>query len=104
LTTPDRHEVQVATSTLRAEAQVWDHESRQLAATAARAEALDLNRVEAGIFQLLVSAHNSVVTQVASRCREGRQQTAQIAATLRQVATTYDTEDAKNAHRIRGLY
>jgi Excreted virulence factor EspC, type VII ESX diderm len=101
---PSAQEVAVATGTLRSEAGVWDHESGQLQAITTKAEGLRMNRLEAGIFQLMVSAYEKVVEQVQNRCGEGRQRMSEVASTLRQVADTYDREDRDREHAIRNLY
>ena len=101
---PSAQEVAVATGTLRSEAGVWDHESGQLKTITSKAESLRMNRFEAGVFQVIVSAYESVVEQVQHRCDEGQQRMAEIANTLRQVANTYDAEDRSREHAIRNLY
>ncbi|NJC67934.1 hypothetical protein HC028_26010 [Planosporangium flavigriseum] len=60
--------------------------------------------MEAGIFQLVASAYDNAVDQLTVRCREGQQRMTDVAATLRQVADTYDDEESKNLHRFRDLY
>ncbi|WP_245854381.1 hypothetical protein [Micromonospora wenchangensis] len=65
---------------------------------------MELGRVEAGLFQLIVSPYNDVVRQVSQRCSEGRTATTEVGQTLRKVADTYDEEDRNNAHKIRNLY
>ena len=65
---------------------------------------MELGRIEAGLFFLIVSPYNEVVRQVEARCREGKAAMTDIAATLRQVATTYEDEDRDSAHRLRNLY
>jgi hypothetical protein len=101
---PTAQEVAVATGTLRSEAGVWDHESGQLHAITSKAQGLRMNRLEAGVFQVVVSAYESVVEQVQNRCGEGTQRMSEVAGTLRQVADTYDQEDRNREHAIRNLY
>jgi hypothetical protein len=101
---PTAQEVAVATGTLRSEAGVWDRESGQLNAITSKAEGLRMNRLEAGVFQVMVSAYESVVEQVQHRCGEGVQRMSEVAGTLRQVADTYDREDRNREHAIRNLY
>ncbi len=101
---PSRDEIKVATDVLRTEAREWDQVSVTLAAIEAKVHAMELGRVEAGLFQLIVGPYNAVVGAVTDRCREGKQQTAEVASTLRQVADTYEREDANNAHKIHNLY
>jgi hypothetical protein len=101
---PTPQEVQVATDALRAEASVWLHHSDQMHAIAHNAEGLRMGRLEAGLFQLVVSAYDAAADQVTARCREGQQRMAEIATTLRHVADTYDAEERDNVHRFTNLY
>ncbi len=101
---PSKQELQVATDALRTEAGIWDQQSDQLAAIVGEVEGLRLHRLEAGIFELIVSAYGAVVDQVSARCAEGHQRTVEVAATLRQVADTYDDEERRNEHAFRQLY
>ena len=101
---PDKHEVVVATETLRTEADMWLHNGDQLQAIAGKADGLRMSRMEAGVFQLLVSAHDEIADQITARCREGQQRMTAIATTLHQVADTYDAEDANNLHELKNLY
>ena len=101
---PTAQEVKVATDVVRVEAKVWDQQSGQLAAAADKAQELNLTYLQAGIVAPVMSPYHGVVEQVTGRCREGQQRTAEVAATLRQVATTYDDEDARQEHAFRKLY
>ena len=94
---------QIATDTLRTEATLWDKESKQLGAIATKAGGLQLTRLEAGIFQVVVGAYNAVDTAVTDRCTEGAKQMTDIGTTLRQVAATYDEEEKNNTHRLLNL-
>lgn len=101
---PTRQEVIVATDALRTEAAEWDLQSTAIGDVGTKVSGMQLGRVEAGLFQLIVSPYNDVVDQVAARCAEGTVAMTDIAATLRAVATTYDNEDRSGAHRISGIY
>jgi mitochondrial fission protein ELM1 len=100
--TPDQ--VAVATSALRSEAKVWDTESGEMAKLSTKVAAMEFGRLEAGLFQLMVSPYNDVVHAVADRSKEGATAMAEIAGTLRSVADTYDAEDRAAEHRIRNIY
>jgi hypothetical protein len=104
MTQPSRHQVEVATNALRAEAMEWDEQSSGIGAVEARVTGMELGRIEAGLFQLVVSPYNEVVNQVRGRCGEGKAAMADIAQTLREVADTYDAEDRRSEHRLRNLY
>lgn len=101
---PSKADIHVATDTLRAEAGTWQEHSGRMAQIAQRAQALDLGRLEAGVFQVVVSGYQEVVHAVTARCVEGQQQMAEIARTLHTAADTYDAEEATNDHMIRNLY
>lgn len=101
---PSREQVTVATNALRTEANEWDQQSTEIAAIASKVEGMELGRVEAGLFQLIVSPYNEIVEHVKQRCREGEAAMTEVAATLRKVADTYDEEDRNNAHKIANLY
>lgn len=93
---PDE-QLRYATDELRGEAKVWDDQAVAMGQIAASAESLDLTRLEAGMFQLIVSPYNSVVQQVTARCREGQQAMSDIAETLVLVARDVDTAEGESA-------
>lgn len=101
---PTGQQIQVATDALRTEAGVWEAQSTQLASIASKVGGLTFSRLEAGIFQVLVSVNDELVTTVTQRSGEGQTEMTEIASTLRTVAQTYDTEEAANEHALRNLY
>ncbi|WP_433271038.1 hypothetical protein ACQPZF_11410 [Actinosynnema sp. CS-041913] len=101
---PDKQAVQVATGALRTEAGTWESMSDEIGKAAAEAESLRMTRLEAGIFQLIVGPYEQAVDQIVGRANEGRAQLAAIGSTLRQIADTYDAEEAANEHKIRNVY
>ncbi len=101
---PTAQQVQVATDALRTEAGVWDAQSGQLDTIRSKVAELTFSRLEAGIFQILVSVNDDLVAHVTARCGEGTTEMAAIATTLRSVADTYDTEERANEHSLRNLY
>ena len=101
---PTAQQVQVATGALRTEAGVWDAQADQLGAIQSKVSELTFSRLEAGIFQILVSVNDDLVNHVSTRCGEGQTQMSAIASTLRSVADTYDTEERSNEHSFRDLY
>jgi hypothetical protein len=94
---------EVATDTLRKEAGVWDQQSKLITEIASQADQLRFTRIEAGIFQLIVTPYGEVVDAVTTRCKEGGVQMTDIATTLRQVATIYDEEERNGVHRLMNL-
>jgi hypothetical protein len=101
---PTAEQMQVATEALRTEAGVWDTQAAQLGTIESKVAALTFSRLEAGIFQVLVSVHDDLVAHVSGRAGEGRTEMGSIASTLRAVADTYDTEERSNEHAMRNLY
>jgi hypothetical protein len=101
---PSKQQVKVATDTLRNEATVWLTQSDTLTTIANKASGLSLTRLEAGVFQLIESPYDAMVTMITSHCREGSQRMEDIATTLRSVADTYEQEDNENLHAIDNLY
>ncbi|MGH3811575.1 MAG: hypothetical protein ACRDUV_03830 [Pseudonocardiaceae bacterium] len=104
MTPPSNAQIKVATDALRTEAAIWDQQSNELDKIISHAGGLRLERIEAGIFQVIFDAYTSVVDQVTARSGEGRQRMADVAGTLHQVADTYDGEDAANLHLLKNLY
>ena len=102
--TPSKADIHVATDTLWTEAVTWQAHRDRMADLAQQAQALDAGRLEVGVFQLVLHDYQEVVRVVTERCTEGTQRMAEISQTLRQVADTYDAEEAKNDHMIRNLY
>ncbi|MDQ4011779.1 MAG: hypothetical protein M3228_14065 [Actinomycetota bacterium] len=101
---PSKAQVKVATDTLRTEAGIWDQQSSKLGNIVSQANGLRLERIEAGIFQIIFDAYASVVDQVAARSGEGQKRITDVANTLHQVADTYDEEEAATLHLVKNLY
>jgi hypothetical protein len=49
-------------------------------------------------------SYDDTADQITARCREGHQRMTEVASTLRQVADTYEAEEAKNVHRFTNIY
>ncbi|GGM68456.1 hypothetical protein GCM10012275_43700 [Longimycelium tulufanense] len=101
---PGKDSITVATNALRAESRVWDEQAGTMSTVAQKAEGLRLNRVEAGLFQVVFSAYEETLNAIVDRSREGHQRMTEVATTLVQVANTYDQEEQHNEHRLRNLY
>jgi Excreted virulence factor EspC, type VII ESX diderm len=101
---PTAQQVQVATDALRSEAGIWDAQADQLGNIQSKVSGLTFSRLEAGIFQILVSVNDDLVNHASTRCGEGKTQMSSIASTLRSAADTYDTEERSNEHSFRNLY
>ncbi|GLY01716.1 MULTISPECIES: hypothetical protein [Actinoplanes] len=103
-TPPTAEEVRVATDILRRESLTWDDQSAALAALRARVDGMELGRVEAGLFQLVVDPYNDVIRAVSSRAGEGARAMTEIGDMLVKVADIYQAEDEANEHSLRGIY
>ncbi|MCO1578603.1 hypothetical protein M8C13_22880 [Crossiella sp. SN42] len=101
---PTADHIRAATAALRNEAGVWDAQAGELGKIASMAEAMRLNRIQAGVFQLVFDTYTDVIDQVVGRSTEGVERIGEVANTLRQVANTYEQEEAANLHKIKGLY
>jgi hypothetical protein len=101
---PTAAEVAVATGALRSEAGEWAGQSTRMAAVGKKVAAMEFGRLEAGLFQMMVSPYNELIAVVAARCAEGATAMTEVGATLRSVADTYDAEDQAAEHRIRNIY
>ncbi|WP_217281735.1 hypothetical protein [Kibdelosporangium persicum] len=96
--------MKVATEALRKEAGVWDHEADETGTIPTKAEGLRLNRIEAGLFQVIFDTYGQVIDQVIARTNEGKKQMTEVANTLRSVADTYEQEEAANVHKLKNIY
>ena len=101
---PDSQTMQAATNALRGEAKIWDDQSKTMGDIGPKVEDLRLNRIEAGLFQVIVTEYEKAVDLIVTRTGEGQQAMTNVASTLRTVADTYDQEEAAGVHRMKHLY
>lgn len=101
---PSKESIKVATEALRSEARIWDAQAAHMTDIAQRTEGLRLNRIEAGLFQVVFSAYEEALNAIAGRSGEGHQRMTEVGDTLVQVANTYDQEELENEHQFRNLY
>jgi hypothetical protein len=94
----------VGIQALRQDVQIWDQQSGELAKIAQQAGALRMDRVEAGIFQIFISAYQAAADQVIGRTTEGSTAMTDIGATLTTVANAYEKDEHDNTHRFRDLH
>lgn len=87
---------EVATQSLRRAARIWDEEAETMSTIPGKTEEVRLNRLTAGVFQLIVSPYEAVVDTVADRSREGTAQLHAIARELRSSADTYENTEGDN--------
>lgn len=100
--TPDQ--IRVATDALRGEAGVWDTQSAAMADIRPKLDAVSLTRIQAGVFQVLFDAYTEVATKVRAATTEGALNMREVGTTLRQVADTYDREEAAHLHALKSIY
>jgi len=100
----DPQKLRVATDTLRNDAGVWDGKSSTMSDLNAKIQTLTFTRLEAGLFQVIVSANDKLVTDLASRSSEASQRFTEVAKVLRVCADTYEAEDAAGKHRIDNIW
>lgn len=101
---PTQEQIRVATEALRTEAGVWDAQAAQMNRIGPVAQGLRLNRIEAGLFQVIFDTYGQVIEQVIARAEEGGQRMTETADTLRSVADTYVREEADNTHMLNNIY
>jgi Excreted virulence factor EspC, type VII ESX diderm len=82
-------ELRVIAASLRQAAGIWDEQATAIGSVSATAGAMRLDRVEAGVFQLIVGPYDAVADQVSARCEEGMQDMRGIASALDRSADTY---------------
>jgi uncharacterized protein YukE len=63
-----------------------------------------MNRVEAGIFQIVFSAYEDSVNQISARCSEGQHRMEEIADALVKNANAYDNTEADVKKSVEGAY
>ncbi|BAJ29304.1 MULTISPECIES: hypothetical protein [Kitasatospora] len=96
-------EKKVVPGDLRKDATIWDGQSTELAKIARKAEGTDLNRLEAGIFMLLVGPYGQLVRQVSDRCQQGAAATAEIGNALRRIADNYERNEEVTETEFRNF-
>ncbi|MFF7634485.1 type VII secretion target [Kitasatospora sp. NPDC008050] len=93
----------VTTDTLRKEAGIWDQQSDQLGKINASVGSMATDRIQAGVFQIMVSAYMEVVNAVQGRTQEGQTNLKGIANGLRKVADSYDHTEQQNKAAVSGI-
>ncbi|MER7584499.1 hypothetical protein [Kitasatospora sp. NPDC097691] len=93
----------VTTDTLRAEAGIWDQQGEQLGKIATSVSSMSMDRFQAGVFQLIVSAYAEVLTAVHDRAQEGEQNLKAVGDALRKVADNYDHHEQKTSADLAAI-
>jgi hypothetical protein len=94
----------VGIAALRQDARIWDEQSSQLTTIARKIADLRMDRAEAGIFQIFVSAYQAAVDQVIARSTEGSAAMTAVATTLTEVANAYQRDESGETYRFQDLY
>jgi hypothetical protein len=92
---------QVTSNSLRNVAQTWDGQATAIGTIPGKTEGIHLNRLNAGIFQLIVSPYEAVLNAVTDRASEGKSEMGNIATSLRTSADTYDKTENGNVSIIQ---
>jgi hypothetical protein len=88
-------ELRVVPDSLRRVARIWDQQATVIGSITPQVDAMSFGRLEAGVFQLIVSPYDAVVQSVAQRCAEGKTEMEKIASALLANAKNYVATDAK---------
>lgn len=94
----------VGTQALRDDVRVWDQQSSQMKQIVDNVGNLRMDRLEAGVFQIFVSAYQEAVSQVADRASEGSTALSAVATTLARVAGMYEQAESVNTHKFKDLH
>ncbi|MEU4838507.1 type VII secretion target [Nocardia testacea] len=104
MATPSQQAITVAVGAVRTAANNWDEAAAALDAARVATAGAKFEQLEAGVFALAYEKYKDVPDFFAERMKEGITVCNEIATTLRQVADTYEAEDAQNAHALSNLY
>ncbi|MFJ8852015.1 hypothetical protein [Streptomyces sp. NPDC102437] len=96
--------LKVITDGLRTDAAMWDEQSNAMKAVHTAVEGTRMNHLQAGVFQLLVSAYGAVVDQVSERSAEGAVQMAAVATALYKNAKAYDDHEVDTKKHVDHAY
>lgn len=104
MTTPAPQELKVVRSELGNAAHIWDAQASAIGSISPKAEGLRLDRLEAGVFQLIAGPYGQVVDQVSGRCTEGRTNMGDIANALRTASQSYAKTEQQNTQAAQGVH
>lgn len=97
-------EFDVGIKALRDDVGIWDEQSGRMKQIADDADGLRMDRLEAGIFQIFLTAYREAVGQVVGRATEGSAAMAAVGTTLANVATAYQQDESGNTHKFTDLH
>jgi hypothetical protein len=94
----------VGIQALRDDAKIWDQQGAQMQQIVTKANGLRMDRLEAGIFQVYVSAYQQACDQVVNRSGEGATAMHSVSTTLTGVADAYQQDEVANTHKFTDLH
>ncbi|MCX4787380.1 hypothetical protein OG369_14660 [Streptomyces sp. NBC_01221] len=97
-------DLKVITDGLRSDAVMWDEQSGAMKAVHNAVEGTRMNHLQAGVFQLIVSAYESVIDQISARSTEGEVQMATVATALYKNAKAYDDHEVDTKKHVDHAY
>jgi hypothetical protein len=103
---PSHEEVKVACEALRSDAKKWGTASDDMSTAASSAQNLVLGREQFGYAAEnhgLVAAYTTLQQRVATLLAGADTEFNKISSTLKQVADTYEREDAEGAHKFNQM-
>ncbi|WP_371629556.1 hypothetical protein OG892_16435 [Streptomyces sp. NBC_00341] len=97
-------DLKVITDGLRSDAAMWDEQSSAMKAVHNAVEGTRMNHLQAGVFQLLVSAYEAVIDQISARSSEGEVQMSAVATALYKNAKAYDDHEVDTKKHVDHAY
>jgi hypothetical protein len=94
----------VGIEALRQDVRIWDNQSDQMKQAVQLVDGLAMDRLQAGIFQVFVSAYQDAVREVSARADEAGAAMVSIASTLAGVANQYQQQESANTGRFTNLH
>lgn len=94
----------VGIDALRGDVKIWDQQDAEMKKITDKVNGLRMDRLEAGIFQIFVTAYQQAVTQVAGRAGEAATAMTDVATTLTGVANAYQEAENSNTHKFTDLH
>jgi hypothetical protein len=92
------------TDDIRTDARMWDSQSGKLGHIHDTLEGFRINRVEAGLFQVLYSAYMDAIGQLSARTAEGKTRTKEVADALVKNAKAYDDHEVDTKKSVEDAY
>lgn len=97
-------DLKVITDAIRTDVGVWDEQAKAIGEVSASIRGMHQNLTELGMFVPLFSSYNSVISHLASRCGEGKDEMSKIADELLRNAKAYDDQEVDTTKSVEGAY